>query len=156
MVDTKEFELPETTFVRDIENRVFQGIVLQCLSQIPGISPIEGNFLDNILGRLEGVKGIHAEQDLKNHSISIKAEVNVAYGISIPEKAEEIYTKIAEGITKMTGLHVSSVHVVFKGLIQEDGAKKDQTKKNNHSSTRCGEPKTPMAATLGEDYSDVF
>ena len=28
-VDTKEFELPETLFIRDIDNKVFQGIVLQ-------------------------------------------------------------------------------------------------------------------------------
>ena len=35
-VDTKEFELPETVFIRDIENKVFQSIVLQCLAQIDG------------------------------------------------------------------------------------------------------------------------
>ncbi len=116
-VDTKEFELPETVFVRDIDNRVFQGIIVACLSKINGISLLEGNFIDNILGRQEGVKGIHTEQDLKQHSINVRVEVNVAYGVSIPQKAEEIQTKIAEEIVKMTGLHVASVHVIFKGLM---------------------------------------
>lgn len=125
-VDTQEFEIPETVFVRDIENRVFQGIVVQCLSQIDGISLVEGNFIDNIFGRSaqEGIKGISAEQDSKNRSVNIKVEVNVSYGISIPAKAEEIQTKIADMITQITGLHVSCVHVVFKNVIPADQIKK--------------------------------
>ncbi|MFT5318718.1 MAG: hypothetical protein ACI8RA_001986, partial [Chlamydiales bacterium] len=41
-VDTKELEVPDTVFVRDIENRVFQAIILQGLSKIEGISLLEG------------------------------------------------------------------------------------------------------------------
>lgn len=125
-VDTKEFEFPETTFVRDIDNRVFQGIVLQVLSEIDGISLVEGNFIDNLLGRKgqENIKGIQAEQDMQNHTISIKVEVNVCYGVSIPSKAEEIQSHIAEEITKLTGLHVASVHVVFKNVIPENAEKR--------------------------------
>lgn len=124
-VDTKEFEFPETVYVRDIDNRVFQGIVLQILSEIEGITLIEGNLFDSIMGRSgqENVKGIQADQDMKNHTISIKVEVNVYYGVSIPEKAEEIQTKIAEEITKLTGLHVASVHVVFKNVVPEGSDK---------------------------------
>ncbi|HEV8052232.1 MAG TPA: Asp23/Gls24 family envelope stress response protein, partial [Parachlamydiaceae bacterium] len=105
--DSKEFELPDTLFVRDVENKVFQGIVLQCLSKIDGIALVEGNFIDNILGRtaLEGVKGIYIEQDNKNHSVGVKIDVNICYGYSIPEKADEIQTACAEEITKLTGLH---------------------------------------------------
>ena len=142
-VDTKEFELPETIFIRDIDNRVFQGIIIKCLSKISDISLLEGNFLDNILGRPEGVKGIYAEQDLKQHSINLRVEVNVQYGVSIPEKAEEIQTKVTEEVTKMTGLHVASVHVVFKGLVDPEHAKKAYT----HIAT---------ALKPSEEYSDVF
>mgnify|MGYP000234530260 CR=1 FL=1 len=147
-VDTKEFELPETLFIRDVENRVFQGIVLQCLSQIEGITLVEGNFIDNILGRgaVEGVKGIYSEQDNKNHSVSIKIEVNICYGYSIPEKAEEIQTIIAEEITKLTGLHVSCVHVVFKSIISPEQAK-------------LGGPVVPPVLTntnIEEEYNDEF
>ncbi len=125
-LDTKEFEIPETLFIRDIENRVFQGIVLQCLSQVKGITLVEGNFIDSIFGRstTEGVKGISTEQDSKSPSISIKVEVNIGYGISIPEKADEIQTKIVEEITKLTGLHVSFVHVVFKNVIPMEQTRK--------------------------------
>lgn len=150
-LDTKEFELPETIFSRDIENRVFQGIVLQCLSEIEGITLVEGNFIDNILGRggLESVKGIIAEQDNKNHSIGIKVEVNICYGTSIPEKAEEIQSKIAEEITRLTGLHVSVIHVVFKNVVPYD-----PTKRLFGPLAATG---TPSPATdLEEDYTEEF
>lgn len=146
-VDTKEFELPETVFIRDIENKVFQSIVLQCLAQIDGISLVEGNFIDHLLGRsAEGVKGIYAEQDEKNQSIDIKVEVNLYYGIIIPDKAEEIQTKIAEEITKLTGLHVASVHVVFKNVISKEQGQQHQTQR----------PSPLLDSNLEEDYSDEF
>jgi uncharacterized alkaline shock family protein YloU len=150
-VDTKEFELPETIFSRDIENRVFQGIVLQCLSEIEGITLVEGNFIDNILGRggLEGIKGIAAEQDNRNHSVSIKLEVNICYGNSIPEKAEEIQTKVAEEITRLTGLHVSVIHVVFKNVVPYD-----PTKKMFGPLTSGG--MAPPSQNIEEDYNDEF
>lgn len=124
-VDAKEFEFPETVFVRDIENRVFQGIVLQVLSQIEGISLIEGNFIDHLLGRdvSENVKGIQVEQDVKNHTINVKVEVNILYGASIPEKAEKIQSQVAKKITELTGLHVSCVHVIIKNVVTEQGEK---------------------------------
>lgn len=117
-VDTKEFELPETLFISDIDARVFQGIVLQCLSQIDGIALVEGNFIDNIFGRVgPEVSGIHSEHDNRNHSVSIKIEVSIAFGLSIPLKAEEIQNKVVEEITRLTGLRVSSIHVLFKNII---------------------------------------
>lgn len=120
-LDTKELKFADTVFVRDIETRVFQSIVIKCLAEIEGVALLEGNLLDNLLGREgnERIKGIHVEQDSKNHSVSIKVEVNIAHGISIPEKAEEIQTKIAAEVCKLTGLHVAVVHVVFKALISD-------------------------------------
>ena len=64
-VDTKELELPDTTFSQDIENRVFQTIILQTLSNIEGICLLEGSLIDNLLRKasIETVKGIVAEQN---------------------------------------------------------------------------------------------
>ncbi len=124
-MDTKELDLPDTVFIRDIESRVFQAITIKCLSDIEGISLIEGTLFDNLLGRegLDRVKGIYVEQDSKNHSVNIKIELNIAYGISLPEKAEEIQTKLVKEIIQYTGLHVACVHVVFKNLIPQDSLK---------------------------------
>lgn len=146
-VDTKEFEIPETVFIRDIENKVFQSIVLQCLSQIPGISLTEGNFIDHLLGRSEGIKGINTEQNEKKQSVSIKVEVNISYGVSIPEKAEEIQSAIADEVTKLTGLHVSSVHVIFKNVISVEQAKRQSLLSNSS---------TVMSPIKGEEYTDEF
>ncbi len=150
-LDPKEFELPETLFVRDIENRVFQGIVLQCLSEIEGIGLVEGNFIDNIFNRgQENVAGISAEQDNKNHSVNIKVEVNVQYGVSIPAKAEEIQTKIFDEITRITGLHVSNIHIIFKNILPLD-----QIKMMRSLLSSGGAP-SPYTKTIEEEYSDEF
>ena len=120
-LDTKEIDLPDTVFVRDIESRVFQSITIKCVADIEGVALLEGNLIDNLLGRegVERIKGIYIEQDSKNHAVSIKLEVNVVYGISLPEKAEEIQTKLVKEITRWTGLHVACIHVVFKNILPE-------------------------------------
>jgi uncharacterized alkaline shock family protein YloU len=120
-MDSKELNLPETTYVRDIESRVFQSLTLQCLSKIEGIALIGGTLFDNLLGRdvSERIKGIFVEQDLEKHSVHIKVEVSIKYGLSIPQKAEEIQTKITKEVSSITGLHVSCVHVIFKNLFLE-------------------------------------
>ncbi|HSX25649.1 MAG TPA: Asp23/Gls24 family envelope stress response protein [Chlamydiales bacterium] len=127
-MDTREIELPDTVFIRDIETRVFQAIALQCLAKIEGIGLIEGNLFDSLLGRdLERVKGIHVEQDQKKHSVDVRVEINIAYGISIPEKAEEVQTKLAEEVSQWTGLHVASVHVIFKDLMLPAATETEKT-----------------------------
>lgn len=117
-VDTKEFELPRTIFSRDIETRVIQIIILYCIGKIEGVGLMEGNLIDTLFGReVERVKGIHVEQDSKNHQVKVNIDINVCYGICIPEKAEEVQNKVVQEITRLTGLHVASVHVVVKGII---------------------------------------
>lgn len=152
-VDIKELELPETLFVRDIENRVFQGIVLQSLAKIEGISLVEGNFIDSIFNRgaPEGIKGIHAEQDNDNKTVSIKVEINICYGESIPEKAEEIQTKVAEDVTTLTGLHVSSVHVVFKDVVSPE-----QSNQIAAILKKASENGYLREGSLEEEYSEEF
>ncbi len=118
-IDTKEFELPETLYIRDIDSGVFQTLVLQCLSGIKGISLLDGTLLENLLGRSSegGGRGICVEQDPERHAVSVKVEVNVFYGILIPQKAEEIQTLLTHEITRLTGLHVAAVHIVFKNML---------------------------------------
>jgi uncharacterized alkaline shock family protein YloU len=117
-VDKKEFEVPQTVFSRDIETRVIQMIILYCLGKIEGVGFLGVGFIDSLLGReIERVKGIHVEQDSKQHSVKVHVEINIDYGASIPDKAEEVQNKIVQEISNLTGLHVAAVHVVVKGLI---------------------------------------
>ncbi|BAE80955.1 hypothetical protein CF0183 [Chlamydia felis Fe/C-56] len=118
-LDVKEIEFPETVFSRDIETRVIQVIILHCLAKINGVSLLGGNLIDTLFGRdIERMKGIYVEQDSKNHLVKVRIEVNVDYGVSIPEKTEEIQGCIVSEISEYTGLHVASVHVIIKGLTQ--------------------------------------
>ena len=50
-IDTKELELPETVFIRDIESKVFQSIVLQCLCASRWRGDVRGESLRFSLGR---------------------------------------------------------------------------------------------------------
>lgn len=129
-LDSREIELPETIYIRDIETRVFQGIVLRALAKVEGIALLEGNLIDSLLGREIGnTKGITVEQDQKRQSVHVRIEIHVAYGISIPEKAEEIQSKVVEEISTWTGLHVASVHVVFKDLLLAASEEGEEEKK---------------------------
>ncbi len=149
-VDARELDYPDTVFVRDIENRVFQAIILQRLSRVEDIRLLEGSFLDNILGK-DSVKGVGAEQDSKNQSVNVKVEVSVLYGVSIPAKAEEIQTVIAEDITTLTGLHVSCVHVVFKNVFL------DSTDSAAEASQVAEESPTLLSDQLnGGEYDEEF
>ncbi len=125
-LDTKEFELPKTTFSHDIETRVIQLIILNTLNQIDAVVLLGGSLIDTLLGReVERVKGISVEQDSKNHLLKMKIEVNMRYGVSIPEKSREVQTKVVEEITKITGLHVAAVHLVIKGLVMPEMMKEE-------------------------------
>lgn len=117
-IDEKELDFPDTLLISDIENRVFQSIALQVLSRIDGIGLIEGNFIDHILGRdtIERVRGIHVEQDEKKSTVNLKIELNIKYGIIIPIKAEEIQVALLEEISKLTALHVGTIHLIFRNI----------------------------------------
>jgi uncharacterized alkaline shock family protein YloU len=119
-IDVKEIQLPMTDFIFDIESKVLMSICYQCIKQIEGLFPIEAGLIDNLLGH-EHLKGIHVQQDSKQHAVIIKIEVSVIYGVSLPFKAEALQTLIVKEISELTGLHVGSVHVIFKNLVVKDG-----------------------------------
>jgi uncharacterized alkaline shock family protein YloU len=124
-VDTKEFELPETVYIRDIDSQVFQNIVLECLSKVHGIRLGSGGLIESLLGleSKELIKSITIDQNEKEHTVNVKVEINIAYGLSIPAKAEEIQSLITLELTKLTGLHVGEVHVVIKNIFFDDKEK---------------------------------
>ena len=128
MSDKENFEINyiDTVYVQNIESKVFQAIVYQSLKEIDGIELIEGNLFDSLIGGEgnEKMKGIHVEQDEASHTVSFKIDLNVSYGICIPTKAEEIQKKIKEDISKLTGLHIGYVHVVFKNVILPESLNK--------------------------------
>lgn len=133
------------SFGQEIEDRVFQSIALQCLAKIEGVSLIEGNIIDHLFGRssTERIRGINVNQDAKTGALKVKVEVNMAYGICIPDKAQEIQHRIADEMKALTGLSVSGVHVVFKNLILPEMEKPKAQRPD-------GENDTPQVEAVGE------
>lgn len=149
--DSKEFELPETTFTQDIDNKIFQTIVVQTLLKIEGITLLEETgFIDSLLRRAttDHLNGIHIEQDEKSHSINIRMELNILYGVSIPQKAEEIHTNLAKELTKLTGLHINNIHVVFKNVILPET--------NPKGNDKNGDAPVYLGGHVDEEYTEEF
>lgn len=144
-VDTKEFELPDTVYIRDIDSHVFQTIVLECLSKVNGIRLAGGGLIESLLGleNKELIKSISIDQDEKNHTVNVKVEINIAYGLSIPAKAEEIQSLVTLELTRLTGLHVGQVHVVVKNIYFDDKGRKASVSKVS-------------APKLESEYNDEF
>lgn len=119
MEEYEEKEIQKTIFLTDIETKVFQAIAFQTLKEISSIELIEGSIFDSLLGGEEGerMKGIHVECDETHPVVNIKIEVNILYGVCIPEKSLEIEEKVKEKITHLTGFHVGLIHVTFKNMI---------------------------------------
>ena len=140
-----ELEAAETVFSRDIENKVFKTIVYQTLSTIEGVKLVEESFLDNFLKKasLENIKGIHAELNSQCNAVSIRVEINVLYGMSIPEKSEEIQSKINDAIHSFTGIHVDAIHVIFKNVILPDTLNQDLSE-SSEQTIACEEKSTAL------------
>jgi uncharacterized alkaline shock family protein YloU len=109
----------ETVFLTDIETKVFQAIVFQTLQEINSIELIEGSIFDTLLGGEEGerMRGIHIECDETKPTVNVKIELNILYGVCIPEKSVEIELKVKEKITQLTGFHIGLIHVTFKNIV---------------------------------------
>ena len=131
-MDPKELHLPETTLVHDIETKFFQSLTLQAIKKIEGVEVVGSSpLINNILGSEDKIYGIFVEQDQKKHEVSIKVEVNIRYGMSIPEKAEQIQMQVVKDISSLTGVHVSMVHVIFKNIIENCPSKPLETVKSS-------------------------
>jgi uncharacterized alkaline shock family protein YloU len=115
----QELDLPDTTLNQSIDDKVFHGIILKALQPIQGISLQKANVFQTLIGKKDKIFGISTVQDDKTQSLKVRLEVDVKFGVFIPEKAEEIQMAVIEEITKMTGLRVSEVQVIFKDLIPE-------------------------------------
>lgn len=120
----------DVVFVQDVDNKVFQGIVVKTLTKIEGVRLLEeGSLIDDLLGR-EGqsrLKGVYIEQDLKNHSVGIKIELELAYGLSLKRISKEIQSEIVKDIQDFTDFHISSVHLVFKHLYEDKPKNLDES-----------------------------
>ena len=120
----------DVVYIQDVDNKVFQAIVVKTLMKIDGVRLLEeGSLIDDLLGResQSRIKGVLIEQDLKQHSVSIKIELELAYGLSLKVMAKKVQESIVKDVQEFTGFTIASVHLVFKHLYEDKPTVDDES-----------------------------
>ena len=89
---------------------------------------------------------ITIEQDAKSHSVNVTIEIGIEYGVNIPQKAEEIQSRVSQSITEMTGVRVAIVHVIFRELAREEQSSSPEKK-------RPIEAEEPFTSSIEHEFS---
>lgn len=93
---------------------VLRTMVNMALSEVEGISGVDGRGSGNILGRKNytHVNKINVEENKAVIELSIVVE----YGLLLRDVAQQVQQKVRERIESMTDLRVEAVNVTVAGL----------------------------------------
>lgn len=86
-------------------------------TEVEGVAAMSGNITNEIVGKL-GVKnlskgvGIDVQEDV----VTVKLNLTMRYGYSIPKTSAEVQEKVKSAIENMTGLSVSCVDIRIAGV----------------------------------------
>ena len=86
-------------------------------TEVEGVAAMSGNITNEIVGKL-GVKnlskgvGIDVQEDV----VTVKLNLTMRYGYSIPKTSAEVQEKVKSAIENMTGLTVSCVDIRIAGV----------------------------------------
>jgi len=99
-----------------INNEVVSTIAALAAVEVPGILSISGGFsFKDMLGIKDVDKGVTVQITDTRAVISI--EVNVEYGTNIYDASHKLQKKIKDQVEQMTGLEVTEVNVIIRGVI---------------------------------------
>ncbi len=105
------------------------------LNKVEGVHPVGGGITD-FLGRKNPSKGIKIEAS--GDQISLEVAVAVDYGVSIPDVAHEVQTRLRKAITEMTGKFISSVNVCVQGIRTDVEKRESVEDKESHDDKQEG------------------
>ena len=100
-----------------VHKKALAEIALSAINDINGASLIVPNVLDNIkqwLGQ-EEVPGISVFVD-DNQDVSIMMDINVRYGMNIPDVAREVQDAVKTAIRRTVDIYVKDVNVNIQGI----------------------------------------
>lgn len=109
--------------VLDIDESVFATIAFREAGEVDGLVAIHGTFIAEILSRIKGGEtpsGIRIEK--AGDEISVTITVSVRYGTNLSEFAQQVRSRIKNGIESMTPYRVRSVNVLVDALVAEPPA----------------------------------
>ena len=101
-----------------ISSDVIAVIAGVAVSEIPGVSSMDGGFAGGISEVLKGKKNLAKgiKVDTSDGKTKIDVNIIVEYGARIPDVAYEIQNRVKTAVENMTGLKVETVNVHVQGV----------------------------------------
>ncbi|MGN0165589.1 MAG: Asp23/Gls24 family envelope stress response protein [Lachnospiraceae bacterium] len=100
-----------------IADDVIASIAGVAATEVEGVAAMSGNITNEIVGKL-GVKNLSKGVviDVQDDVVTVKLNLTMRYGYSIPKTSAEVQEKVKASIESMTGLKVTCVDVRIAGI----------------------------------------
>lgn len=100
-----------------IADDVIASIAGVAATEVEGVAAMSGNITNEIVGKL-GVKNLSKGVviDVQEDVVTVKLNLTMRYGYSIPKTSAEVQEKVKASIESMTGLNVSCVDIRIAGI----------------------------------------
>ncbi len=100
-----------------IANEVIAEIAALAAQEVEGVEGLQGGVaagLNDVLGRRPTGRGVRV--DVEDRNVDLSVNLTVAYGVRIPEVAQQVQAKVKREVEHATGLTVSAVDIHIQGV----------------------------------------
>lgn len=114
--EVSSYDIDDITTVQ-VADDVIAVIAGLAATDVDGVARLSGNITNEIvskLGRKNLSKGVKVA--LAGHDASVKLNLIIEYGVSIPKTCKEVQERVKSAISTMTGLNVTSVDIRIAGI----------------------------------------
>lgn len=113
-----------------IHDGVIATLTRRAALAIDGVSRLAGNALVDNLAEIVGSRRMQARAITisvnESNQISIEIKLNLKIGYTIPEVAESVQKAVIADVEKVTGMTVTSVHVLVQDIDDEFSFDEDE------------------------------
>ena len=112
-----------------IQDGVIASIAHRAAVNVEGVLRLAGNSIINSVAELVGNRRMQSRNISVNFGedgdVSIEVKVVLKFGCCIPQVAKNIQAAVITDVEAATGMNVTGVHVVVKGIEEETAAEED-------------------------------
>lgn len=113
-----------------IHDGVIATLTRRAALSIEGVSRLAGNALVDNLAEIVGSRRMQSRAITiavdENNQITIEIKLNLKCGYTIPEVAENVQKAVIAEVEKVTGMTVTTVHVLIQDIDEESFADDDE------------------------------
>lgn len=113
-----------------IHDGVIATLTRRAALAVEGVSRLAGNALVDNLAEIVGSRRMQARAITiavnENNQITIEIKLNLKTGYTIPEVAENVQKAVIAEVEKVTGMTVTTVHVLIQDIDDETFADDDE------------------------------